>query len=288
MCVCEGMITESELNVNSSTTYFSNGVNLQPSYYNNGNVNFGWSLMKSYSKVRTVRIEIEPGHESQAVTWIKEARDNGYFVVATYHDYTKLGSDDANVVLTAGKWWQSNYKTLTQGNSNHFIVNLINEWGSHSMTSQNYASAYNNAITYIRSVYSGPIILDCPGWGQEIQIAAMASSSISDRNIIFSAHIYPAAWNGYKNRYVNADDLTDLQNTGRPCVIGEFGTISSGSADVNSIVNRAKQLGWPVLGWAWNGDGGAMNMVTPSWSSNPTANSFSINNNYFYDIYNLL
>jgi len=26
---------------------FGNGVNLQPSYYNGGNVNFGWDLMKS-------------------------------------------------------------------------------------------------------------------------------------------------------------------------------------------------------------------------------------------------
>ena len=45
---------------------YGHGVNLQPSYYNNGNVNFGWSLMKSYTKIKTVRIEVEPDKVTQA------------------------------------------------------------------------------------------------------------------------------------------------------------------------------------------------------------------------------
>ena len=55
---------------------FGNGVNLQPSYYNNGNPNFGWSLMKQQTKIITVRIEIEPDKVSQAKTWISQARSN--------------------------------------------------------------------------------------------------------------------------------------------------------------------------------------------------------------------
>jgi mannan endo-1,4-beta-mannosidase len=60
---------------------FGNGINLQPSYFNNGNVTFGWSLMKKYSQIKTVRIEIEPDKVSQAVNWIKEAKTNGYQVL---------------------------------------------------------------------------------------------------------------------------------------------------------------------------------------------------------------
>jgi mannan endo-1,4-beta-mannosidase len=271
-----------------STLSFLNGINLQPSYYNNGNVTFGWDLMKSYSKIKTVRIEIEPTKVQAAVTWILEARNNGYFVIATYHDCTKLGSDDPNVVYEAGKWWQANYETISGGNPNNFVVNLINEWGSHSLSSDAYASAYNSAIGLVRTVYYGPIIIDLPGWGQEPQTAIAASKSITDQNVILSAHIYPGAWNSQKNRYFNIDDISEMNNSGRPCMIGEFGTITDGAADVQSVVNVAKSLQWPVLGWAWNGDGEAMNMESPSWSSYPQAPSYDINGNYFYEVYNLL
>src|SRR5882724_2006611 len=73
-------------------TGIGNGVNLQPSYYNNGNVDFAWSLMKQNPKIKTVRIEIEPGVDiNQAKSWIQQANDNGYEIIATYHKYTVLG-----------------------------------------------------------------------------------------------------------------------------------------------------------------------------------------------------
>ncbi|MGF6849732.1 hypothetical protein QFZ51_004967 [Chitinophaga sp. W3I9] len=69
-------------------------------------------------------------------------------------------------------------------------------------------------------------------------------------------------------------------------MVGEFGT-GSGSANWSGLTNYAKSKGWTVLGWAWNGDGGSLNMVTPSWATNPTATSFSTNS-YFTTIYSLL
>jgi hypothetical protein len=60
------------------------GVNLQPSYYNNGKPNFAWPLMMQQSKIKTLRIEIEPDKVNQAITWIAEAKHNGYQVIATW------------------------------------------------------------------------------------------------------------------------------------------------------------------------------------------------------------
>ena len=51
-------------------TTLSNGVNLQPSYYNGGAVNFGWGLMKQFTNIKTVRIEIEPDKINEAAEWI--------------------------------------------------------------------------------------------------------------------------------------------------------------------------------------------------------------------------
>jgi len=269
---------------------YGNGVNLQPSYYNNGNVNFGWSLMKSYTKIKTVRIEIEPDKVSQAKTWIQQAKSNGYAVIATYHKSSVLGSDATTELTAAANWWKTNYASLAAYGS--ITVNLSNEWGSHNITSNAYASAYNSAISIVRQVYSGAIIIDIPGWGQETRTAADAvkgtnGTKISDTNIILSTHIYPGAWNQGRNRWLSNADLDEMASAGRPCMVGEFGNGGSGSANWSGLTSYAKSKGWTVLGWAWNGDGGSMNMVTPSWSSNSTATSFSTSS-YFNTVYNLL
>jgi hypothetical protein len=261
---------------------------LQPSYYNGGNPNFGWSLMKQQTKIKTVRIEIEPDKVSQAKNWIAQAKANGYAVIASYHKYTVLGSDNTAELTAAANWWRTNYATLGGG----FTINLMNEWGSHSISSNAYAAAYNSAISTVRQVYGGPIIIDCAGYGQETATAAAAvkgtgGTRINDTNIILSVHVYPNGYNQAKNRSLQNADLDDLASAGRPCIIGEFGNSPAGSVNWQGVVTYAKSKGWTVLGWAWNGDGGSMNMVSPSWASNAAATSFTLSP-YFSQVYNLL
>ncbi len=263
-----------------------NGVNVQPSYYNNGNVNFGWSLMNANSAIGTVRIEIEPTVSiSQVQSWISQARANGKTVIATYHKASVLGSDSTTELNAAATWWRNNYATLNGSGS--FTVNLMNEWGSHNISASSFASAYNSAISTVRGVYSGRIIVDIPGWGQETHTAAQAivgsGTKITDANIALSVHIYPGDWNQALNHWLQNSDLDELNSAGRACIAGEFGT-GSGSADWSGLVDHASALGWSVLAWAWNGDGGSLNMVTPTWASNPTATSFSTSS-YFNTVY---
>lgn len=265
---------------------FPDGVNLQPSYYNNGNVNMGWSLMNAQGNIQTVRIEIEPDKVTQAKTWISQARSNGKTVIATYHKSAVLGSDSASELSAAGSWWRTNYSTLNA--SGAFTVNLSNEWGSHNITSNAYASAYNTAISSVRAVYSGAIVIDIPGWGQETRTAAQAvtganGTRINDTNIILSTHIYPGAFNSATNGALQNSDLDEMGNAGRPCIVGEFGN-GSGNANWSGLVDHAKSKGWTVLAWAWNGDGGALNMVSPRWVDNATATSFTLSS-YFSVVY---
>lgn len=69
---------------------FSNGVNLQPSYY--GDPSFAWDLMKQQDYIKTVRIEISSANVnvSLAKKWIDEAKNNGYHVIATYHNVSGM------------------------------------------------------------------------------------------------------------------------------------------------------------------------------------------------------
>lgn len=257
-----------------------NGVNLQPSYYNNGCVNFAWPLMAGIS---TVRLEIEPDKVEQAKGWINEAANAGKYVIATYHKASVLGSDLDADLQDAALWWQNNYTALAA--EGPITINLMNEWGSHDQTPESFSAACNNAISIVRQVYKGVIVVDCAGWGQETHTTADASALITDTNIMFSVHIYPGAWNGRTGKYLQPSDLDYLAGGGRPCMVGEFGNWSSGKpgkCDWSGCVDHAKALGWPVIAWAWNGDGsrGKMNMVTPSWKDDADATSFSTND-YF-------
>jgi hypothetical protein len=54
-------------------------------------------------------------------------------------------------------------------------------------------------------------------------------------------------------------------NSGRTCIIGEFGNGTTGTSDWSAIVDYAKSKSMTVLAWSWAGDGGTMNMITPQF-----------------------
>ncbi len=277
---------------------FGDGVNLQPSYFCRGDQNLGWGLMNQYPDIQTVRIEIEPFSFNEVSTtrddakrWIDEANSHGYEVIASYHHYPDNGSSNASALQTAADWWVDHYSYLSQDSP--FTINMMNEWGDHSVTASQYASAYNDALSTVRSGtnYSGPIVCDAPGWGQETHRLADATSQIDDDNIICSVHVYPSGWNQEVNEALQPSHLDVVDETGYPCMIGEFGNWASSpsGADWSAIVDHAKSLGWPVIGWAWNGDGSGdpMNMSSPYWGDDCGATSYSASS-YFDVVYNKL
>lgn len=249
-----------------------NGVNIQASYYNRGNVTIGWDLMEEYPEIQAVRIEIEPDRVSQAIRWIREAQKSGYQVIATYHKSTQLGTNSLENLQAATRWWMNNYAILASNGP--IIINIMNEWGGHDLAPDTYAAAYNAAIEELRTIYEGTFIIDLPGFGNNTKIVSEAYDLIIDQNIIFSAHIYSGSFNVEANRWLNISDLELLQATGARCMIGEFCNGNNGGADWCRMVDYAVAQNWPIFGWAWNGDGRGMNMVSPSWSEQPRATSF--------------
>ncbi|MDA9774123.1 cellulase family glycosylhydrolase [Saprospiraceae bacterium] len=250
-----------------------NGVNIQASYHNGGYVNIGWELMETYPAIEAVRIEIEPNRIYQAVTWIEEAHEHGYQVIATYHDSKKLGSDNRDDLNMAAQWWKDYYTILAS--SGPIIINVMNEWGSHDLSAKKYAEAYNEAISTIRTVYDGQLIVDVPGYGQATKIAADAYPLFEDKKIRYSVHVYTSAFNREEQRWLSAEDLEYLNTCGAKCMVGEFCDASLGGADWCGLIDKCYEAGWPLFGWAWNGDGKNMNMIEPHWKDEPLASSFT-------------
>ncbi|QLG49293.1 PKD domain-containing protein [Natrinema halophilum] len=264
----------------TSETSFGDGVNLQPSYFCSANQDIGWDFMSQYSDIQTLRMRIEPFSFSEVDTtvedakrWIDEATENGYDVIASYHHYPDNGSSQASALQHAADFWVEHYGTLSQDSA--FTINLMNEWGDHNVTASAYASAYNDAIDTVRSgtSYDGEIVCDAPGWGQGTHRLADAVEEIDDDDLVLSVHVYPNAYNATTGEWLRPEHLDVIDETGYPCMIGEFGkywpTQYSDTADADwlAIVDHATSLGWPVIGWAWNGDTNEqrMNMVEPYW-----------------------
>lgn len=260
------------VSVYSQESGIKNGVNIQASYYNQGHVNLGWELMATYPEIEALRIEIEPNRVKQAENWIREAHEHGYQVIATYHDSKQLGTDSKEELLKAANWWKENYEALSE--SGPIIINIMNEWGSHDIRSVHYASVYNEAIKIIRPFYEKPLIVDVPGFGQATKIAADAYAFFEDKNIIYSIHVYTSAFNIEQNRWLSHEDLAYLDATGADCMVGEFCDNANGGSDWCTIIDECSANGWPLFGWAWNGDGHNMNMIEPHWRDEPLATSF--------------
>ncbi len=258
----------------AATLGWGDGVNLQPSYVRQGDVDLGWNLLVAQKKIRTVRIEIEPAVPIATVQrWLREAHAHGLTVIATYHHYPFNGSDSVAELQNAAKWWRANYAELVAAGP--LVINLMNEWGSHQQTPASFAAAYNPAVALVREVYRGPVVVDLPGWGQEIHLATEAARLLADDNLVFSVHVYPSAWVEFgAHHWMTPADLDALADCGRPVLVGEFGGLRSGGADWSALVDRAKAKGWTVLGWAWNGDGEGMNMVLPEWEKQPDTKQF--------------
>ena len=206
---------------------------------------------------------------SDFTRWIKEANINGYQVIATCSAYNN-GSQDPATLMNAANWWKKNYSALSTDSS---FINLMNEWGDHyrvddenTVDAQKYADAYNNAIPVIRETgYSGPIICDISGFGQETHIAAAASPLINDNNIIFSVHIYPSAYNYVTGNWMQVSDLDHLGNAGRPVIIGEFGSKASkgGKANWSAFVGNSNQKAGLLLDGPGMETIQKMNMISP-------------------------
>lgn len=286
--------------VTALSTTLGDGVNLQPAYFCGGGPDLGWGLMNQYrDSIHTLRIELEPPErgETQADmhttrSWIDEGYQEGYEILATYHHHPHNGSPDPTHLQYAADWWVEHYDFLSANAD--FTINLMNEWGDHDVTADEWASAYNDAIDTIRAGtdYTGPIVIDAPGWAQNVHAAAEGVNQIDDDNIIVSIHVYGVAHNAGAGEPIRPTHLDYLADQGYPCIIGEWGTNAPGDTETAAVVSHANDLGWPVIAWAWNGDGtsdgsGLMNMAEPYWTDGACSGPYS-ESWYFWDVIDYL
>jgi len=111
---------------------------------------------------------------------------------------TTSGSTNAADAAAAYAWWAANAALFAPMLNGAGILNPLNEWGP--ANSQAWASAHIAGIPTLRTAgYTGPILVDCGGSGQdELSIANYAKQVLAADplgNTLFAYHLYGGTTN---------------------------------------------------------------------------------------------
>jgi mannan endo-1,4-beta-mannosidase len=170
---------------------------------------------------------------------------------------TSCNEDPATLNAAVSAWTSQASEWINL--NNYMIINLANEWGPSNSTT--WRDSYISAVSQLRSAgYTGPIMIDSGGCGQDIQdltqYAAAVFNSDPEKNVIFSLHLYYNASQALSENWLQ--QLASLsQSSGMLFVLGEFGPgqnigPSPTMVTPGQLISAAETAGIGWLAWAWD------------------------------------
>jgi len=160
-------------------------------------------------------------------------------------------------------WTRADVLGVLKKHEAYLLLNIANEAGA-SVTRENFAATYELAIARLRaSGLTLPLVLDAPGWGQDIDMLQAAGPALiqadPEQNLLFSVHMW---WADASGSRVSAE-LAESVNMNLPLIVGEFAQHAVTDCDGSAFAYRVLlaeaarlQIGW--LAWSWgsvdNGD----------------------------------
>jgi len=153
------------------------------------------------------------------------------------------------------------------------MLNLANEWGTSKGNYEAYIDTYTPLIARMRAAgYRQPIVIDAADCGQNAGSFLEARGRRLEaadplHNLIVSVHAYAVPWNSDAKIDQN---ISDLQATGVPFLIGEFGDtqldLPNNAVDHLHLMKAAQGAGVGWIAWSWKGNGGAAKILDISRS----------------------
>ena len=172
-------------------------------------------------------------------------------------------SGPGSTFATAVSQWVAR-ASLFKPYERYMLLNIANEWGPGG--SADWRDAYIDAVGQLRDAgYLCTLVIDAGGCGQDVADIVNYAQAIYDsdpqHNIVFDQHIY-GMWGmeatGLEDWQTDlVTGLDELQATGLPILIGEFGPGSDiGPSPTmmtpGTIIQAANDRGFGWLAWAWD------------------------------------
>lgn len=196
------------------------------------------------------------------------------------HDVT--GNKSGVRLVDMAKWYaEPDRVAMLRKYERYLLINIANEWGSHEVKTLLWLSSYTSAVHLMREAgYTGTLVVDAPGWGQNITPIIEAGQSLIGtdpcHNILFSIHMY-GSWNRASKIERMLSKCHSLQ---LPIIVGEFGYNHANGRNnlackVNNkaILSTCNALGLGYMPWSWTGNNQEnqwLDMVSPSDWKTPT------------------
>ena len=237
------------------------------------------------SKSNTVRIvwAIEddngPTDVNDLAALIANCQANKMLPMIELHDAT----GDLSQLPKLGNYWTRNDVLQVIFNAGgNLLVNIGNEVGDDSVTTNQWVNAYTSVIRQMRNAgIRTPLVIDAPDFGKNLEVVVAGAQNLLnvDSNLIFSVHPYWGISDGADATFIeNQFDAAFDANIA--LVIGEFSRwgayngnnsicVGAGECDYNAIMTKASQHGFGWYAWEWGpgnefGDANCskMNMTT--------------------------
>ncbi len=203
-----------------------------------------------------------------------------------YTDYTwdeegnVVCKEDVSSLRRVVDLWLDQAQTLKPF-ERYMLVNIASEWGPGD--TPEWRDAYIKAVNDLRNAgYLNTLVIDTGGCGQDpsniLHYGQEVLENDPEHNLVFSVHVYGFWSNGAGESWQTdlSTAFDELQDTGLPILIGEFGPgrdigpsptmITPGEV---ILASEARGFGW--LAWAWD---------DPPYEANNDWFALSINGDY--------
>ena len=186
-------------------------------------------------------------------------RAHGMISVLEPHDCTGFGEEPAASPLSeAVDWWlRPSVREALSGQETWTLVNIANEPFGNGVSADRYVGEHAEAIRRLREGgYRHTLMVDAPNWGQDHEriMPARASDILaadSDRNVVFSVHMYE-----HYGTHEKVRSYLDAFRGRFPLVVGEFAADHGprGDVDEQAILTLTRRNGQGCMGWSWKGN----------------------------------
>lgn len=188
--------------------------------------------------------------------------------IPVLQNFSTSGSSDGSVVMQTVAWWVTNAGTFRAFMNKYGILNIVNEFGSGSMSDAAWAATYigpptatTGAIQALRNAgYTCPLMVDANRSGQSTSCFPAQAANIlaADplQNIIFSYHMYAALLSTTAQVQAYAATIGAMQSQNICFVWGEFGpgnnADASGTVPPAAVIAAAEANNFGWIPWAWD------------------------------------
>jgi mannan endo-1,4-beta-mannosidase len=171
------------------------------------------------------------------------------------HDPT---GDITKIPAAVDYWTSSDVAAVLLKYADTILLNIGNEAGNGSVSSDDFESTYATAIKRLRDAgFKFPLIIDSTSWGSNIQTIFNSGDIVvaADplKNTLLSIHLY---WEDADGALTRRHLTRTVDELNLPLIVGEFadtkvGTCKHGSYNVKELmaVAQEKEIGW--LAWSW-------------------------------------